>query len=37
MIKPHGADILKPLFIENSVERNALLEEAASLPALILN
>ena len=37
MIKPHGADILKPLFIENSIERNALLEEAASLPALILN
>ena len=37
MIKPHGADILKPLFIENSIERNALLAEAASLPALILN
>ena len=37
MIKPHGGDILKPLFIENLEERNALIEESASLPDLVLN
>ena len=37
MIKPHGADILKPLFVENLKERNALIEKSASLPGLILN
>ena len=37
MIKPHGGDILKPLFIEDSEERNRLIEESASLPDLLLN
>jgi len=37
MIKPHGGDILKPLFVENLEERNALIEESASLPNLVLN
>ncbi|MCZ6803166.1 MAG: sulfate adenylyltransferase [Proteobacteria bacterium] len=37
MIKPHGADILNPLYVENSNERDALLAEAESLPALMLN
>ena len=37
MIQPHGADRLRPLFIENRGEREALLREAAELPALILN
>ena len=37
MIKPHGADILKPLFVENLEERNRLIEESASLPDLVLN
>jgi len=37
MIKPHGGDILKPLFVENLEERNALIEESASLPDLVLN
>ena len=37
MIKPHGADILKPLFVENLEERNSLIEESASLPDLVLN
>lgn len=37
MIQPHGADRLRPLFIENRDEREALLREAAELPALILN
>ena len=32
MIKPHGADALKPLFIENPAERNSVIEQAASLP-----
>ena len=37
MIKPHGGDILKPLFVEDSEERNSLIEESASLPDLLLN
>ena len=37
MIKPHGGDILKPLFVEDSEERNGLIEESASLPDLLLN
>ena len=37
MIKPYGGDILKPLFVENLKERNALIEESASFPDLILN
>ncbi|MBK32003.1 MAG: sulfate adenylyltransferase [Legionellales bacterium] len=37
MIKPHGGDILKPLFVEDSEERNRLIEESASLPDLLLN
>ena len=37
MIKPHGADVLNPLYVENSNERDALLAEAESLPALMLN
>ena len=37
MIKPYGGDILKPLFVEDSEERNRLIEESASLPDLLLN
>jgi len=37
MIKPHGGDILKPLFVENLEERNALIEKSALLPGMILN
>lgn len=34
MIKPHGADQLLPLFVTDDDARNALMAEAASLPAL---
>ena len=37
MIKPHGATELRPLFVEDETRREALLEEAKSLPALPLN
>lgn len=37
MIKPHGSDHLKPLFIDNAEKRQALLTEAESLPSLLLN
>ncbi len=37
MIKPHGSDELKPLFVEDEVRRQALLEEAETLPQLLLN
>jgi len=36
MIKPHGADALRPLLVTGS-ERDALLAEADSLPSLLLN
>ncbi|MEM6513276.1 MAG: sulfate adenylyltransferase [Pseudomonadota bacterium] len=37
MIKPHGADALKPLLVSDSTTRDALLAEAETLPSLTLN
>ena len=37
MIKPHGADSLKPLFVDDAAAREALLKEAEALPQLLLN
>ena len=37
MIKPHGADELRPLFVEDEARRRTLLEEAETLPHLLLN
>lgn len=37
MIKPHGSDELNPLFVYDSAKRHALIEEAESLPSLLLN
>ncbi len=37
MIKPHGSDELNPLFVYDSVQRHALVEESAALPSLLLN
>ena len=37
MIKPHGAGELQPLFVRDETARQALLEEAESLPQLLLN
>ena len=37
MIRPHGSDELNPLFVVDSQQRSALLEEAQSLPAIVLN
>ncbi len=37
MIKPHGADALKPLLVSDSGQRNALRAEAEKLPSLLLN
>ena len=37
MIKPHGADALLPLYVEDANERARLLESAASLPAITLS
>lgn len=37
MIKPHGADALKPLFVYDTEKHHALLKEAESLPSLLLN
>ena len=36
MIKPHGSDSLNPLFVD-ATQRLALLQEAESLPSLLLN
>jgi sulfate adenylyltransferase len=37
MIKPHGSDELNPLFVYDSERRHALVEEAQSLPSILLN
>ena len=37
MIKPHGADVLDPRFVESDEERSALLSEAEFLPSMTLN
>lgn len=37
MIKPHGSNELKPLFVYDTVQHAALLKEAQSLPSLLLN
>ena len=37
MIKPHGSDTLKPLFVKDADTRQSLLEEAEKLPSLRLN
>ena len=37
MIKPHGSDQLNPLFVYDSAKRHTLLEEAETLPSLLLN
>jgi len=36
MIKPHGADALKPLLVNDAAERDRLIAEAATLPSLLL-
>jgi sulfate adenylyltransferase len=37
MIKPHGSQELKPLFVYDSEARHALVAEAEALPSLLLN
>lgn len=37
MIKPHGADELKPLFVYDTEQHHALNAEAQTLPSLLLN
>ncbi|MAT50433.1 MAG: sulfate adenylyltransferase [Porticoccaceae bacterium] len=37
MIKPHGSDTLKPLFVYDSEQHHALIKEAETLPSLLLN
>ncbi len=37
MIKPHGADVLKPLFVEDTAQRQALAAEAENLPSLLVS
>lgn len=37
MIKPHGSDQLNPLFVADSARRQALVDEAASLPAITVS
>lgn len=37
MIKPHGADQLMPLFVEDAAKRAALLKEAETLPKLLVS
>ena len=37
MIKPHGSDELNPLFVYDTVQRHALIEEAETLPSIVVN
>ncbi len=37
MIKPHGSDVLNPLFVMETEQRNALVKEAESLPSVIIS
>jgi len=37
MIKPHGAEALKPLFVADTKQSQALAAEAASLPSLLIS
>ncbi len=37
MIKPHGSDTLKPLFVYDTEQHHALSKEAEELPSLLLN
>ena len=37
MIKPHGSEQLNPLFVYDTQQRQALLDEAETLPSLLLN
>lgn len=37
MIKPHGADTLKPLFVYDPEQHHALLKEAETLPSVVIS
>jgi len=37
LIEPHGSDTLKPLYIEDSSERNSLIKASENMPHLLLN
>ncbi len=37
MIKPHGADLLKPLFVEDPAQHQAVTAEAEQLPSLLVS
>jgi sulfate adenylyltransferase len=37
MIKPHGSDVLNPLFVMETEQRNALIKEAESLPSVVIS
>ena len=37
MINPHGADELKPLYVEDDSARAQLQEDAGSLPAIVVS
>jgi len=37
MIKPHGSDTLQPLYVADDQQRQQLLEEAKTLPSLLVN
>ena len=37
MIKPHGADTLKPLFVYDTEKHHALMEEAETLPSVLIS
>ncbi len=37
MIKPHGSELLNPLYVQDESQRRALLQEAESLPSMLMH
>ncbi len=37
MIKPHGSSTLNPLYVQDDVKRNALIQEAEGLPSILIS
>ena len=37
MIRPHGSELLTPLYVEDAAERESILKDADTLPSLMLN
>ena len=37
LIKPHGSDVLNPLYVSDDAQREALIAEARNLPSILVS